>query len=975
MSGIYNIPLSCSFVDTLAQKFSKEYEENKEALADVIFLMPNRRTCISLRDAFVRYNGKNPTILPKMLPVGDLSEDGVLSLGVNHEELLDSPLPIMDDYESLFDFAKLIYSKPADYGLAETTYAQAFSLAKDLSSLIDISYNEDISFEKLEEIVPSEYSAHWQQTLKFLKIITTTWPKILKENNMMAAGLHKNNIISLAADLWRKQNTDQTIVLAGVTVNYKSIRKLTETIMNLKNGAVYLYGLDKNMDDEDWEEVKEEHPQFELKKLLEDLKINRENVKDCADSLNKEREKFVSEFMLPAKSTLKWRNLKTGDYASEALKKLSFIECTDERQEALRIALIMREVLNTEEKTVALVTSDRNLARRTASELARWNIKIDDSAGIPLHLSPIGVFLRLILNVPENNFSDASMLALAKNPFVKLSRAPLALLEEVRKWELKERKPVFSAEQKEIPEELLLWKKELKELLRPLFELYEVPSVPFSVMLKTHLEIAEQLCDDGTNSGDKNLWKAEDGKKAADLFSKLLQYADEIKSIKPQEYAAVLTTLLSSQNVRSTYGTHPRLKILGPIEARFNQFDTVIIGGINEGIWPETPSADPWLSRPMKETLGMTLPEKSIGISAFDFCQLMCASNVYLTRANRANSSPTNKSRWLLRMETVLKSCNIEPEGLKNDEYSFLSKIIDMPNVFEKPVPPAPCPPIEARPRKLSATTVEKLMRDPYEVYANHILKLKPLKDLDQELSFSDYGNIIHKILERFCNKYPSALPQNSYEEILKIGMEEFSKNEIAEEIRAFWWPSFEKTAVWFLDVEKEYRSEIKKVNSEVEGEIVLKAPKGDFVITARADRLDIKKDGTVNIIDYKTGQIKSKTEVMSGYAPQLPIGGLIASKGGFFKIKDGQKENIAAADVSSLVYYKICDTVASYDVEDTDNSLNLIEKTEDNLEALIRAFDSEDQPYMARPNPKQLPQYSDYEHLARVKEWTVEDE
>lgn len=975
MSGIYNVPLSCSFVDVLAQKFSKKYENNKEALADVMFLMPNRRTCISLKEAFVRYNGKKPTILPKIVPIGDLQEDEILSLGDNNDYLSDLLLPAIDEYERLFLYAKLIFAKPAEYGLAETTYAQALSLAKDLSSLIDISYNEGLSFDKLKNIVPDEYSAHWQQTLKFLTIITQNWPEILKSRNMIDAAKRKSLFIAEMANIWRQQNTERTIILAGVTVDYKSIRKLTETIMNLKNGEVYLYGLDRHITDTDWKSIKEEHPQFELKSLLEYLKLDRQDIKDCADSLNKERENFVSDIMLPAKATSKWRQIKSADYVSAALKNIHLIECTDDRQEALNIALIMREALNEEEKTAALVTSDRNLARRTASELARWGIKIDDSAGMPLHLSPIGIFLRLILNVLEDNFSDVSLLTLAKNPHVKLKRKPLELLEEVRKWELKERTPLFSTEEQEETEEPVKWQQDLKETLRPLFELYELPKVSLSEILKTHLEVAEKLCEDNINTGEKNLWKSEDGKSAADLFAKLLQQTDMVGEISPYEYLPVFTTLLSSQNIRPTYGTHPRLKILGPIEARFNQFDTVIIGGVNEGVWPEILSADPWLSRPMKIDFEMSLPEKNIGISAFDFCGLMCADNVYLTRANRSNSVPTNKSRWLLRMETVLKACDIKPENWQEEKYLYLSKLIDIPLTYETPIPPAPCPPIKARPRKLSASAVEKLMRDPYEIYASRILKLKPLMNLDEQLSFSDYGTIIHKILEKFCNKYPSQLPQNAYDEILKIGIDEFAKNDISEEIRSFWWPSFEKTITWFLEVEKDYRSDVDNIYSEVEGSMVINAPKGEFVITARADRLDVKKDGTINVIDYKTGRTKSKNEVMGGYAPQLPLEGLIAAKGGFYKQVGEQKEYIKAADVSNLTYYKLGEKLETYDTKEYDDKINLIEKTEDNLEALINAFDNETQTYMARPNPKHLPQYSDYEHLARVKEWTVEDD
>ncbi|MBE6451193.1 MAG: hypothetical protein E7016_04440 [Alphaproteobacteria bacterium] len=975
MSGVYNIPYSCSFVDTLAQKFSLEYEKNPQASADIIFLLPNRRTCTSLKEAFIRYNGKKPTMLPKIIPVGDFDENDIFILNADNKELLENLLPAIDDYERLFLFARLIVSKPADYGLPEMNFAQALALAKDLACLIDASYNEDLSFAELEKIVPEQFSEHWQQTLEFLKIITQNWPKILASRNVIDKAQLKNLLIKAKTKIWKEKNTKQKIVIAGVTAGYKSLLELVKTVSELENGEVYLYGLDKNLTDTQWDLIEQSHPQYELKTLLEYLKLDRLAVKDCIKSQNPQREKLVSEIMLPAAATTDWRNLTPVSYGKNALENLSFVECADQRQEALSIALIMREVLEVPEKTAALVTTDRNLARRVASELERWDIKIDDSSGKPLHLSPIGIFLRQILSVLENDFSLQSMLTLAKNPYVLLSKEKLSLLNDVRQWEHLIRSPVFFDKQKQIPINVGLWIDEIKEVLRPLHTLYQQQEVAFSDLVKTHLEVAQNLCADNINDGETNLWKADDGKAAADMFSDVLQQADAVGKIKAKHYLSVLTYLLSLNNVRYSYGTHPRLKILGPIEARYNQFDTIIIGSVNEGFWPEIPSSDPWLSRPMKTSLNMSLPDKDIGIAAADFCQFMCSEKVFITRANRVNSVPTNKSRWLLRLDTVLKACQIEPSALQDDVYVKLAKIIDTPAKYEKILPPAPTPPVSARPRTLSASAIETLMRDPYEIYAKRILQLKALQDLEQPLDASDYGNIVHKILETFNNLYSDKFPDNAYQKLIDIATDEFAKTDMPAQTKAFWWPMFVKTAEWIVNFEQGYRQDIKKVYPEVKGEIEFEAPAGTFKITARADRIDVTNEGKINVIDYKTGSIRSKKEVFAGYAPQLPIEGLIAQTNGFVQEKDNQKTHIKASDVNELVYLKLNDKAVSYNVTDCDDHLNLLEKTSENLKTLISVFDFETTAYMARPNPKHLPKYSDYEHLARTKEWQTEED
>lgn len=973
MGAIYNIPYSCSFVDTLVRKISKEFEGSKEKLVDVIFLMPNRRTCISLKEAFIRYNGQKPVMLPKIIPVGDIEEDDIFLLNANNEEFNDSILPAIREYERLFLFAKLIVSKPADYGMSEMNFAQALSLAKDLALLIDVSYNEGISFNELKNIVPEQFATHWQQTLEFLKIITDNWPKILNEKNVTDLAYRKNMLIELKASLWQQNKTKQKIIAAGITAGYESFHKLVKIVSELENGEVFLYGLDKTLSDNEWDLIGPTHPQFELKKLLSYLSVDRFDVADYIQPTKPQRERFISEVMLPAKATSRWRDLHNGSYSFETIEGISFIECADDRQEALSVALILRETLNNPSKTAALVTTDRNLARRTATELERWGIKIDDSAGKPLHLTPVGVFLRLILNVIETDFSLLSILALVKNPFVKMSLEPTSLLKTVRNWEYNIRKPIFSEQSKQIPEELSRWIIDLKELLRPLYELFQQPAISLSKLIKTHLEVAETLCADNQNSGEQNLWKGDDGKSAAELFGTLLQQSDIAGTIAPDEYINVFTLLLSTKNVRYNYGTHPRLKILGPIEARFNRYDTIVIGAVNEGFWPELPKADPWLSRPMKSLLNMSLPDKEIGIAGFDFCQLMCSDNVFITRSNRSNSSPTNKSRWLLRMETVLKACNINRSLIYDKKFLQMVYMLDRPTKLQKINPPAPTPPVEARPRTLSASAIEILMRDPYEIYAKYILKLKPLEDLETPLNASDYGNLIHKVLEKFNTKFPNELPNNAYSELIQIALDEFSKTNADSQVRAFWWPLLEKTAKWIIKTETEYRKNIKHTYAEVQGDIQIQSPAGVFTITARADRIDITTEGKIKIVDYKTGTPRSKNEVNAGYAPQLPIEGLIASKGGFNKEINGKKFNIKALPIDELSYWKLGDKVICYNVTDEDYKLNLIEKTEDNLQKLVSLFDFKTTPYIARPNPKHLPKYSDYEHLARVKEWAVE--
>lgn len=962
--NVFNVAQSCSFVDVLAERFSRIYADNPIEIANVLFLLPTRRACLSLRDAFVRVNGLNPSVLPQIVPISDVEEDEIFLNGAADSQVLQQLTPAIDSYERLFLFTRLIVSKPAEYGLPEMTFAQAFALSQDLAKLMDVFYNEQLSFDGLKNLVPEQYAAHWQETLNFLQIISKYWPQILHERGLSDMANRKNALLKAQAEIWQKNPPAGKVVVAGITSLFPGLKQILKTVANLPNGEIYFYGLDKRLEDEAWEQIDESHPQYEIKCLLEFLQISRFEVKDIVKPQNAPREKLVSEIMRPALSTLEWRNLSPNGFSADMTENLHLISCEDMRQEAAAVAVIMRDVLNTEGKTAALVTTDRNLARRTAAELERWQIKIDDTAGKPLHLTPVGIYLRTVFQVLEENFSNSAILSLLKNPFVRLGSGQALLRRRIRNYELALRTPAYSGSKKNIPENLLQDVNELKRIMQPLAALYNNPQVDFSVLLQTHLRVAEALSDDGGISGADVLWRGEDGRKAAALFSKVLPQLNVLGQISPRQYLSFLTSLMAAETVRPLYGTHPRLKILGPIEARFNHYDVVIIGGVNDGVWPKLPSSDPWMSRPMKKDFGIPLPEKTIGVMAADFCQLMCSPEVYLTRSSRVAGTPMNESRWLLRLETVLKAYGKEYESLLDEAYSGLARQQDTPEVQHKIAMPAPTPPVSSRPRRLSASMIENLIRDPYIVYAAKILRLKALDAQDKDLSFADYGNLIHGILEEFNTEFPSELPPDAREKLIKIGADKFQSTGISSERRAFWWPSFIKTVDWVLSQEVTCRSSIKQIYSEIEGQMQINAPAGPFTIEARADRINLNQDGSVDIIDYKTGSIRSNTQVHSGYAPQLPIEGLIADSGGF--VKNGQK--ITAKTVGKLFYWKLGDKVT--EITETEKVLS---QTREQLQKLISAFDYETTAYWVRPNPKYIPKNSDYEHLERIKEWATE--
>ncbi len=957
MAEIYNISSSCCFVEALAQKLLNDCINNRQALADILILLPNRRACRSLADAFVRLKGMEPTLLPQMRAIGDVDEDEILLINPQiATDALNVPNAITSLERTLL-LTKLIIGRYQEFGLTSISLSQACELACELGSLLDNVSLRNLDWTNLQKIIPDEYAVHWQETLKFLGIITRYWPEILAERSVIDSVNRRNLLLRKQCEIWQTYPPAQRVIIAGTTAVSPAMKELVNTVLHLPNGEIYLAGLDKFLDDESWNCIDESHPQYELKQLLDFLQLKRSQIIDLLPPRNIMREKLISEIMRPAQMSHLWRNL-NNSITSDAVSGLHLIECNNIREEALSIALLIRHTIETPTQTIALVTQDRNLARRVCGELSRWNIIVDDSAGIPLSQSPWGIFIRLIASVAQKPNNKHLCLALLKNRFLSyddIQVPPRTIAENLDKnlWRLKQ--------SDQIAQDFL---NSILEKIKPLSNLFSQSAVSFNELLQQHIRIAEKLSS--STSSQFSLWQDDDGKAGADFIAELLEKSHLLNTIPPNDYLSLLEKLMSGIMIRNTAKTHPRVKILGPMEARLNHYDTIIIGGCIEGIWPQSPQNDPWMSRPMKRDFGLNQPEQQIGVSALDFTNLLGASNVYLTRSRMNDGAQTLKSRWWLRLTTVLQALNIDVNQLYDTYYTELCRHIDQPNNSEiiKLSPPNPRPPLEARPRKLSATAFEKLMRDPYSIFAEYILKLKPLDELDAVADQSDFGNLVHKVLDDFARKYPQQLPTNAEEVLLSLGEEAFRQADFSADKTTFWRPKFTQIIKWIISQEQNYRHQISLINSEIWGKLLLENTlMGTFEVFAKADRIDLTTDKKYNIIDYKTGRARSAKEVKAGYAPQLPIEALIAQSGGF--------SNLPPAEINQLMYWKLGDKIISIN----DNLEQLLSKTKEHLLEIINLFANPDSGYLSRPNPKHVPEYTDYEYLARVKEWSVKDE
>ena len=978
MPNVFAIPASAPFAETLAKGLLAQVDTDKDklALSRTTIYLPTRRAVRNFAEVFARELG-GAALLPDMKPLGDVDEDDFLFDASGNDLTLP---PAIAPMRRQLQFAALVREfRKHD---APLTFAQAASLAGGLTQFFDEAQTQRADLSQLEKIVPTQFAQHWERVWKFLDILRTAWPAILESEGAIDPAARRDAALTALAQHLKERPPQGPVIAAGSTGSIPATADLLRVIANLPNGAVVLPGLDRELDKTSWNDLDEGHPQYGMRELLRGMGVKREDVRDWQPvaAANAPREMLLRETLRPAPTTDAWRAIAesgTGEIA-KGFDGLSVLNAAHPGEEAASIALILREVLETPGKTAALVTPDRNLARRVAAEMRRWDIRIDDSAGVPLANTPPGAFLCLLAEAADAKFAPVALLALLKHPLASGGEDTVTFRAHVRELDLVLRGPrpdpgldgiarrieAKIADRKSRGRDtasltaLAQWFANLAEILRPSNEILTGSDILLSDVLEHHIATAEALSV--TDAGALPLWSGEAGNIAATFAAALEEAAADLPSIEASSYPVLFRALAEGPKVRPVFGRHPRLSILGPLEARLQSFDTVVLGGLNEGTWPQSASADPWLSRPMRKSLGLEQPERAIGLSAHDFAALASGPRVILTRALKADGSPTIASRWLQRLEQLAKGLRLEERLKPEQPYEQWTRALNQTPAqhIERP---APRPPVALRPRDLTVTEIETWLRDPYAIYAKHVLKLRPLDPLDGEIGPLERGTAVHDALEIFLKEYRDHLPTDATQRLIEIGNEIFAKEGVPHSVLAIWRPRFERAAKWFVEAERKRRAGIAQIFLEIEGKRTF--ANDTFLLRCRADRIDILRSGGAAIIDYKTGKPPTDKQVRT-LSPQLPLEGAILGGGGF--------ADIGARTTDELIYIRFSGDASAGEVRWVKDGAALVAKAEADLTDLIALFDDPEHPYLSRIRPYRADTPGDYDHLARVREWSL---
>lgn len=989
--GIFTIPAGRPFAQDLASGILAVVQRPEE-LAKIKILLPSRRAAQALKTAFIQQSGGRALFLPEMQPIGDVDELDAefLSLQLTADELADLP-PSASMTDRHIVLARLIQSRPVGGQLLSP--AQSFRLAASLAQFLNQVYQSGGSLDDLDEaVIPSEFARHWADILTFLRIILQNWPEITRERGVMDPSARRLAMLDRQVQHWADQPPQTPVILAGSTGSLPKTIEIMRAIRQLPAGVLVFPGHDgQAVDKNDLNGILGDvgHPLHQLFTTFSKLELGPEEVplwpvceRQPAEIA---RAALMRQVFLPAEQTDRWRQIGRDhpEITASTLSGLRLIAADDTHHEADIIACLMRKTLETDRQTAMLVTPDRQLARQVRAALLKWGLDVDDSAGTALPLTRTGHYLQLIAEWAQQDGSAQALLALIKHPLASGGLASAQFRQLGRQLERQVLRGYLQQSDRDGIQAMLgadpalrtlqqFYEENILQPLSPLIEAFATATATLDSLAEAHGKAAEQLAQtDIENQAVEALWSRDDGKVAAHLLGELAASGNSF-AVQTKDYAGLFHVLAGQQIVRSAWRSHPRLAILGTVEARMQTADHIILAGVNEGSWPPAQDFDPWTNQPIRAALKLPDRRWRVGLSAHDFLMQVCTSQVTITRARRSDDSPTTPSRWLERLKAVVAAAKLSEtldSGVPDDVAAALRQHLNQPVT---PIEmPAPRPEIAVRPRQFSATEFDSWIADPYFIYAKKILNLKPLQPVDRRPDAALRGTLTHKALATFTEQFASGpLPEDATETLYRLGEETFAPYFWHPPIKAFWLARFRLIADWFIEHEHGLRTELVKTLAEQKGQISLEAPHGPVIVTATADRLDIHKDGALSIIDYKTGVVPSKAMVANRRATQLLIEAVIAEAGGFACAEEDKPQGFRALEYWQLSggwerAARITAVLpAGFDAQ----------QDRQYLTDLICKYDDADQPYLPEPSPHDRPAYSDYRHLSRVREWRPQE-
>lgn len=990
---LYSIAPHARFLATLAERvldgtLLKDWDRSAPFwLSDITIVVPTQRAKQVLAAEFAQ---RGTGLLPDIRSFGGPAAD---------EEPFLPPfdLPVLPGAVSPLErrlvlswlIAAWAHSAKGQYAFANPpNAAEILGMAESLGKLVDDLTIQEVGLHQLSAIVPDDLAENWQQTLEFLKIVLTYWPERLRANARADSARLRNLRLDRQADATAWIYGDRPVIAAGSTGSIPATARLLAAIGRLARGAIVLPGFDTAMTPQGHADLlnmannPHGHPQYGMARLLRLLGAGTGDVVELAEGENP-RTTLVRRALALTDDTAHWVDQALADPLG-AVKGLSLIGARSEDEQARAVALAAQNGLAEGRKSVGIVTPDRNLARRIAAELGRFGISVDDAAGMPLFQSAAGRLARQVLALAVNHYDGVDLMALLRNRAATfgLARANISILaDQIELGLLRGQRanrglaglralldanisgetkfPAKRLHQADCGQIEDLFSR-LEAALAPLEKLLALPQTSAGKFGAGLMAAINGVTDGAIMPG---------GRELSDWAGELERQRGEGLKFPPRGLDGVLGALMLGYQVRSPDRGRQDIFIWGQLEARLQNPDLLILAALNEDKWPEPADPGPWLSRNMLLAAGLQPPERQAGLAAHDFAQALGNGQLVMAYSERIGTSPAIASRLVQRLEAFAGKQASTAMRARGQVWLDAARQLDGVETVKPAQRPMPNPPAALRPKQLSVTEIETLMRSPYDIYAKHVLRLRPLDSLGDNPDARERGNIIHAIFARFVNDGCDVMAPDALATLTTMAQAGFSGLDAIGERRNIWLRRFAHAAQLFLAFERERNDRVRHRHAEIDG--VWTLPSG-FTLTGRADRVDEMVGGGLEIIDFKTGSPPTPAAMKAFEVPQLL---LEAAMG-----KAGAMAGIAPAPAKALTYVKIgwgpeAFVPHSFKLAREFTLMEAAEEAAKRMQRHVDVFLFHDVAMAARILPKQGQRFvGSYEHLARSAEWTAID-
>lgn len=931
MKGLYTNHAGTDILKDCAIKVANFCNHDINKLRDVTILLPTRRAIRIFEEMLLEEFKQDTIFLPRLMPVGDVE------ISDSDEEEIIPPLKPIAGIERILSIIPFIEKHDEQ----QKSYDARWRQAKEILKLIDLLQTEGLTPDALKQLdIKMDMAEHWQKSGGLFVNMANDWLAHLLETNRINKAAARIVHIERLTQQYRDKPPEKPVWFIGSTGSILAVRDLMRAILAMPQGLVLLPGLDKEMPDDAWRDIPPAHPQAILKNTIEFLGFDDRrhiqyftsrpsgNANTLAD--------YLSNALSPHPKTIQ-----------KATDNITLVMANNRQEELNTIAHICLEQKQKEPNSkIVIVSNDARMPIKLGGLLNPYGLKIDASMGQKLSDTATGVLVNHVLKLFDHRQSNSilTLWTLLKNTnFLPewrdgraktmthiedtLLRDPLTTPQHYT--------DVLSMFPNDIKEKISNYNNEYKSL-------YSMP------------EWANIVRDTLT---DLIYSKSGHSKKIMTQITDALEQISSIQHHKKMSYsdfAPIIIDHLNNIAIRENPSKDIRntIYLLGTLEARLIQSDLTIMANLNEGIWPDAPAPNPYLSRGMRHAVGLPDSERHATLSGHDFWQAFLSGDIIMTSSKRDGDTPALPSRWLLRLESVTPRAEWHAMIQRGQQRVDDCHARHFCNEITPAKPPNPIATIKDAPQSLYVTHVETWRHDPYSFWAKHITNLRKPRDFLSGITAATRGSVWHEIMENFVTNFdPNSNKDTQNTCFDKAVIDTLRAKQVPDHMIRLWQSRLSGQRESIIAIENERRSISKpwKLEEKFEGSI------NNITVKAKADRVDITNGRALLLADYKTGVMPTKTNIYTGYACQLSLLALIMPHDvlrlDYIDIKGG-------SNIPKPVTIEWGGTIAS--------------ETEHGFSTWYKLFFEQSEPFVSYADfgKMHMSKATDYLQLARYDEW-----